>query len=67
MVHMARLCCAHVYMVLLCGFMGELSAVVMSLTELGAVLGSATADHQRCLLMAAAASQHDALKLMRHS
>ncbi len=60
--HMARLCCAHVCMVLLYGLMGELGVAAMSVTEVGAVFGSANADHQRCLLMAAAASQHDALK-----
>ena len=59
---MARLCCAHVCMVLLYGFMGELGVVVMSVTEVGAVLGSAGGDQQQCLLVAAADSQHDALK-----
>ena len=59
---MTRLCCAHVCMVLLYGFMGELGVAAMSVTEVGAVFGSAGGDQQRCLLVAAAGSQHDARK-----
>ena len=61
------LCVAHAYMMLLRGFMGELGPAVMSVTEMGAVLGSAAVDHQPCLLMTAAGSLHDALKLIRHT
>jgi hypothetical protein len=61
------LCVAHAYMMLLRGFMGELGPAVMSVTEVGAVLGSAAVDHQPCLLMTAAGSLHDALKLIRHT
>ncbi len=49
-------------MMLLYGFMGKLGVAAMSVTEVGAVLGSAGGDQQPCLLVAAAGSQHDALK-----
>lgn len=64
---MACLCCAHVYVMLLYGFMGELGLAAMSVTEVGAVFGSPGVDDQRCLRVAAAGSQHDARKLIRHS
>lgn len=54
-------------MMLLRGFMGELGLAAMSVTEVGAVLGSVVVHHQRCLLVAAAGSLHDALMLIRHS
>jgi hypothetical protein len=61
---MARLRYAHVHMVLLRGFMGELDLAAMSMTDVGAVVGSAGYIHQRCVLVAAAGSQQDALKLV---
>lgn len=64
---MVCLCVAHTCMMLLRGFMGELGLVVMSVTEVGTVLGSPGVDDQRCPLAAAAGSQHDALKRFRHS
>jgi hypothetical protein len=50
-------------MMLLRGFVGELGLEAMSMTELGAVLDSAAVDHQPCLLVAAASSQHGTRKL----
>ena len=64
---MACLCCARAYAVLLCGFIGELGVAAMSTTEVGAVLGSAGGDYQRCLLVAAADNQHDTIKRIWHS
>ena len=44
--------------------MYELGLSAMSVTELSAVLGSAGVDLERCLLVTAADSQLDAIKLI---
>jgi hypothetical protein len=61
---MARLCCKCVYTMLLRGSVYELGLSAMSVTEVSAVLGSAGVDLERCLLVTAADSQLDAIKLI---